>query len=101
MTCRLNVHFSTIALLLVAAGRVRLLVASLYRRDAGTSAAATINDVLADSFPASDPPPWTPGIVEPAPLPHREVSQSTAHDRSRGQTRRDELRTGVANASRR
>ena len=26
-----------------------------------------IDDVLADSFPASDPPSWTPGIARPAP----------------------------------
>lgn len=26
-----------------------------------------IDDVLADTFPASDPPAWTPGIARPAP----------------------------------
>ena len=28
-----------------------------------------IDDVLADSFPASDPPSWTPGMARPAPRP--------------------------------
>ena len=26
-----------------------------------------IDDVLSDSFPASDPPSWIPGVVRPAP----------------------------------
>jgi hypothetical protein len=26
-----------------------------------------VDDVLADSFPASDPPPWVPGMARPAP----------------------------------
>ena len=28
-----------------------------------------IDDVLVDSFPASDPPSWTPGVATPAPEP--------------------------------
>ena len=27
-----------------------------------------LDDVLADSFPASDPPSWTPGMARPAPM---------------------------------
>jgi hypothetical protein len=29
--------------------------------------AQAIDDVLAGTFPASDPPPWTAGIARPAP----------------------------------
>jgi hypothetical protein len=42
-----------------------------------------MDDVLADSFPASDPPSWTPGIARPAPM--------TAHV---GQEGSPMLRTG-------
>ena len=29
-----------------------------------------LDDVLADSFPASDPPSWNPGIARPMPIGH-------------------------------
>ena len=32
------------------------------------AAEPTIDDVLADSFPASDPPSWNPGIARPTPI---------------------------------
>ena len=43
--------------------------------------AQAIDDVLADTFPASDPPPWTSGIARPAPeTARRVVDTSTAQD---------------------
>jgi hypothetical protein len=36
-----------------------------------TLTAQAIDDVLAGSFPASDPPAWTPGIARPAPVNDR------------------------------
>jgi hypothetical protein len=32
------------------------------------AASTWMDDVLADSFPASDPPSWTPGMARPAPM---------------------------------
>src|SRR5688500_20122782 len=32
------------------------------------TATTWMDDVLADSFPASDPPSWTPGMARPAPM---------------------------------
>jgi hypothetical protein len=48
------------------------------RRDR-LAAERAIDDVLADSFPASDPPSWNPGITRPAldaDLPHRASRQT-------------------------
>ena len=43
--------------------------------------AQAIDDVLVGTFPASDPPPWTPGIARPAPaIPARPVDKTLAQD---------------------
>jgi CheY-like chemotaxis protein len=49
--------------------------------DAGWHRSRTwIDDVLADSFPASDPPSWAPGMARPAPIA---TSVVAAHRRLR------------------
>jgi hypothetical protein len=43
--------------------------------------AQAIDDVLAGTFPASDPPAWTPGIARPAPdVPTQVVDRTPALD---------------------
>ncbi len=36
-------------------------------RQARLAAERALDEVLADSFPASDPPSWNPGIIRPQP----------------------------------
>lgn len=49
-----------------------------------------IDDVLAGSFPASDPPAWTPGIARPAPADTaRAAVKGTSDDNSKDVHARD------------
>jgi hypothetical protein len=57
--------------------------------------AQAIDDVLAGTFPASDPPSWTPGMARPAPaIAARPADRNTAHDDM------NEVRAGVIDVSR-
>ena len=40
---------------------------SAHERRDRLAAERALDDVLADSFPANDPPSWTPGVTRPAP----------------------------------
>lgn len=53
-------------------------------RQARLAAERALDEVLADSFPASDPPSWNPGIVHLAPAAHltREAAPAEAAERT-------------------
>jgi hypothetical protein len=42
--------------------------------------AQAIDDVLAGTFPASDPPAWTPGMARPAPQIAKQPADTTTGD---------------------
>jgi hypothetical protein len=53
------------------------------------AAERAIDDILADSFPASDPPSWNPGVSRPEPVVsmHHRAARSERMDASSGGTR--------------
>jgi hypothetical protein len=56
---------STIAAVVPAVAGVGGIVDEISDREARLTAEHELDEVLADSFPASDPPSWNPGIVRP------------------------------------
>jgi hypothetical protein len=52
-------------------------------RQARLAAERALDEVLADSFPASDPPSWNPGIVRPRPAVHLTRGTAPAKDAER------------------
>ena len=49
-------------------------------RQARLAAERALDEVLADSFPASDPPSWNPGMIRPRPADGFARAVSTAQD---------------------
>lgn len=49
-------------------------------RQARLAAEQALDEVLADSFPASDPPSWNPGIIRPHPADGFGTAAMTAQD---------------------
>ncbi len=59
----------------IAEGEVR--VARSVDQEARYAAELALDQVLADSFPASDPPSWTLGVARPASFSHTGSAEST------------------------
>ena len=66
-------------LLSIAEGDVR--VAMSVHQEARHAAELALDQVLADSFPASDPPSWTLGVARPASFEKAEPTDRTAMEK--------------------
>ena len=69
-----------------------------HRSEGGNDMAVerALDEVLADSFPASDPPSWNPGVVRPGPLlgaEHQPTSARTRVKASEARTTADAIDT--------
>jgi hypothetical protein len=74
---------STIAAVVPAVVGVGTIVDEISDRHARLAAERALDEVLADSFPASDPPSWNPGIVRPIPAGHLTRAAAPAEDTER------------------
>jgi hypothetical protein len=71
---------NTIAAVVPAAVGVGSIADEISDRHARLAAEQALDEVLAESFPASDPPSWNPGIVRPGPAAHVTRRAAPAED---------------------